>query len=98
MSKSNKLAPRKKFTSGLSHHGLGRRSTRSLMAGDTYNSWKDIELRIYLDSFFTSFQISPMNTKGRYQNPLNPKANFEWVYGCYSNNSTKRFYKWDHFF
>ena len=28
------------------HQGLGHRSTRSLLAGDTDNVWEDIELRI----------------------------------------------------
>ena len=35
------------------------------MAGDTYNVWKDIELRIDPDPFFTSCQISSMNKKAR---------------------------------
>ena len=33
------------------------------MAGDTSNSWKDIEIRIYPDPFFTSCQISSMKKR-----------------------------------
>ena len=50
-SKSKKLAPRKKVSFELLQHILVLRSTRSLMAGDTSNFWKDIELRIYPDPF-----------------------------------------------
>ena len=53
--KSKKIAPRKKVALVLLHHGLGQRSTRSLMAGDTENVWKDIELGIDTDPFLTSY-------------------------------------------
>ena len=59
MSKSNKLAPRKKFSLELLHHRLGHRYTRSLMAGYNEMFWKEIELRVDPDPFFTSLQISP---------------------------------------
>ena len=42
ISKSNKLAPKKKFALVLLHHRLGHRYTRSLMAEDIANFWKDI--------------------------------------------------------
>ena len=45
---------------------------------DTANVWIDIELRIYLDPFFKSCQISSMNKKARSKNPLKPKAPFKW--------------------
>ena len=47
--KSNKIEPRMRVTLELLHHILGHRSTISLMAGDTANGWKDIEIRIYPD-------------------------------------------------
>ena len=37
MSKTKKIAPRKNIALELLHQILGHRSTRSLMAGDTYN-------------------------------------------------------------
>ena len=40
--KSKKVTPRKKVALKLLHHGLGHRSTISLMAGDTEMFWKDI--------------------------------------------------------
>ena len=79
MLKSKKLAPRKKVALGLLHHILGHRSTRSLMSGDTSNVWKNIELRIDPDPFFTLFHISSMNKKARSKNPLKPKATFKSV-------------------
>ena len=45
---------RKKIPLELMHHGLGHRSTISLMAGDTANIWEDAELKIDADPFFTS--------------------------------------------
>ena len=51
MSKTKKLAPRKKISLELLHQRLGQRSTRSLMAGDTANVWDDIELIIDPDPF-----------------------------------------------
>ena len=63
----------------LLYHILGHRSTRSLIAGDTKNNWKDVEVRIDPDPFCTSYQISLMNKKARSKNPLKPKAHFKWV-------------------
>ena len=54
MSTSKKIVHRKKVALGLLHHILGHRSTKSLMAGDTENVLKDIELRIVPDHFCTS--------------------------------------------
>ena len=51
---SKKIAPRNKIALELSHNRLGHISTRLLMAGDTVNVWKEIELRIDPDLFFTS--------------------------------------------
>ena len=53
MSESKKIAPGEKVDLGLLHHRLGPRSTISLMAVDTANVWKDIELRIHSDHFCT---------------------------------------------
>ena len=79
MSKSKKIAPRNKVALGLLHHILGHRSTRSLMDGETAKIWKDIELRIYLYYFCTSYQIYSINIKAISKNPLKPKAPFKWV-------------------
>ena len=62
------------------HHRLGHRSTRSLLDGDTDNVWEDEELRIYLDPFCTSSQISSMNKKARSKISLKPEAPFKWVF------------------
>ena len=48
------------------------------MAGYTANLWEDIELRIYPDLFSTSYQISSVNKKSRFKNPLKPKSPFKW--------------------
>ena len=53
MSKSEKIAPRKKVALELLHYILGHISTGLLMVGDTVNIWKDIELRINPYSFCT---------------------------------------------
>ena len=53
MFKSNKLAPINKSALRLLHHRLGHRYTRSFMAEDTANAWKDNELRIDPDPFCT---------------------------------------------
>ena len=44
--KTKKLPSRKKIALELLHQRLGHRSTRSLLAGNTTNDWKDIEIRI----------------------------------------------------
>ena len=53
MSKSKKLAPRKKVSLRLFYHILRHRSTRSLMDIDIENVWKNVELRIEPDPFCT---------------------------------------------
>ena len=58
---------------------LGKRSTRSMMYGDTTNVWEDIELIIYPDHFYTSLHLFSVNKKDRSKNPLNPKAPLKWV-------------------
>ena len=78
MSKKNKLPARKKIALEWPHQILGNRSTRSLLAGDTANIWKDVELKIYPDPFCTSCQISSMNKNSRSKIPLKPKAPFKW--------------------
>ena len=59
--KSKKIAPMRKVALELFHNRLGHRSTRSLMARDTKNVWKDIELSIDPDPFCTSCKISSMH-------------------------------------
>ena len=93
MSKSKKIAPRKKVDLELLHHILGHISTRLLMSEDNVNVWKDIEFRIYPDYFCTSCQISPMSKKTRSKNPLKPKVPFKCFYGYCSRNITKMFNK-----
>ena len=80
MSKSKKIAPRKKVALELLHHRLGHRSTISLMDGDTENVLKNIELRIDPYHFFKSCQISSINKKDRSKTPLKPDASFTWVF------------------
>ena len=53
ISKSNKIVPRKKVALEWLNHILGHRSIRSLLAVDTVNVWKDIELRIYIEKICT---------------------------------------------
>ena len=65
MSKSKKIAPRKKVALELLHHRLVHRSTRSLIDGDTANVWQFIEPRIDTDPFCTLCQIYSMNKKDR---------------------------------
>ena len=79
MSKSKKIAHRKEVALELLHHKLGHRSNRKLIAGDTAIFWKDIELRIYPDTFCTSCQISSMNKKAASKYPLKPKTPIKWV-------------------
>ena len=67
LSKTNKLAPRKKIDLELLHQRLGHRSIRPLMSGDAANVSKDIEPRIYPYHFCTSCQISSINKKARYK-------------------------------
>ena len=78
-SKKNKLPARKKTALELLPKRLGHRSTRSLLAGDTANVWKYVELRVHPDPFCTSCQISSMNKKARAKIPLKPKSLFRWV-------------------
>ena len=80
MSKSKKIAPRKKVALELLYHILGHRSNISLMDLDTENVWEDIELRIYPYPFCKSCHISPMNKKAGPKHPLKPKAPFKWVF------------------
>ena len=79
MSKKNKYPARKKIALELNQI-LGHRSTSSLLAGDTANVWKDVELRIDPDPFCTSCQISSMNEKDRSKIPLKQKGPFKWVF------------------
>ena len=79
MSKSKKIAPRKKFYFGLLHHILVHKYTISFMDGYNEKICKDIELRIDPDHFFTSCQIYSMNKKARYKNSLKPSSPFKWV-------------------
>ena len=80
MSKSNKIALRKKVSLGLLDHILGHISTSSLMAGDTAIFWDYIDLRIYPYPFCTSCQIYFMNKKVGSKRTLKSKAHFKWVF------------------
>ena len=76
--KPKKVTLRKKVALELLHHILGHKCTRSLMAGDTANVWKNVELRIDPDPFFTSCHISLINKKSSPKTPLKPKAPLKW--------------------
>ena len=73
------MAPGNKNALGILHHRLGHIYTVSLMARDTENIWKDIELRIYADPFCISCQISSMNKNTMSKNPLKPESPVKWV-------------------
>ena len=91
MSKSKKLALRKKIALGLLHHIVGHRSTISLMSSDTECFWRDIEYRIDTDPFCASCQIYLINKKDSSKNPLDPKAPFKWGFrGIITATATKR--------
>ena len=53
LSKLKKIATRKRVPLEFLHHRLGHKSTRSLLAADTNNFWKDIELKIDPDFFYS---------------------------------------------
>ena len=61
--RQKKLPAVNKIALYILHQRLGHKSTKSLLAEDTDNVWKNIELRIYPDPFFTSCQIASMNKK-----------------------------------
>ena len=61
MSKQNPA--RKKIALELLHQRLGHISNISLLAGDTDNVWKNVDLIIDPDPFCTSCQISLMNKR-----------------------------------
>ena len=73
------MSLRNKIAVELLHQTLGHKSKKSLMARDTTNFWQDIELKIYQDTFLTSFRIFSMNKKARSKNILKLKAPFKWV-------------------
>ena len=77
MQKTKKLSSRSKVALLLLHEIFGNISTRQLLAKDTAYVWYDEELRIDPDVFCTSCQISSMNKKARYNNPLKPKSAFK---------------------
>ena len=78
--KEKKLPAKNKIVLELLHQILGHRSTRPLLAGDTANVWEDVEIRIDLDPFCKSCQISLMKKKARSKIPLKPTAPFKWVF------------------
>ena len=80
MSKTKKLAPRKKIALELLHQRLGQIYNRSLMAGNTANIWEGIELIIDPEPFYKSCHIYSMNKKARPKNALNPRSPFKWVF------------------
>ena len=78
--KSQKKVPKKKFSLKLLHQRLGHIYTRSLLAGNTSNIWKDIEIRVDPDLFCTSCQISTINKKAISRKPLKLKTHFKLVF------------------
>ena len=81
MSKTKKLPARKKISLELLHQRLGHRSTRSLLAGNTANTWEDIDLRIYPDPFLTSCQSSSKKRPSlkSYLSQKHPSSGFLWI-------------------
>ena len=79
MSKSSKIAPRKKVALELLHHKLVHIYTRSLMDGDTANVWQDIELRIDPDPFSHHVIYLEQIKRLGIKNPLKPKVSIKWV-------------------
>ena len=75
--KSKKVAPKKKIPLELLQHGLGHRSTRSLMVSDSAKFWHDIKLRIDPDPFYISCQVYLMNKKASSKTPLKLRAPFK---------------------
>ena len=65
---------------GLLYQILIHRSTKSILDEDTDNVLQDIELRVYPEPFFTSYQISTVNTNLRSKTQLKPKTLFKWVF------------------
>ena len=76
-SKLQKQIPKKKFSLGLFNQRLGHRSTRSLLARDTVNVWKDIEIRVDTDPFCTACQISIINKNSISNTHLKSKTPFK---------------------
>ena len=42
--------------------------------------WQDIELRLYPDPFYASYQISKINRSSRSKTPMNPKIPFKYYF------------------
>ena len=92
MSKSKRIPTRYKVALELLYHRLGHRYTKSFSVGYTANVWKDIELRIDPDPFCASFQISTINEKSIFKNPLKSKSPFKWFFvGIIPETATKFF-------
>ena len=79
-SKSQKQIPKRKVSFELLNQRLGYISTRSLLDGYTEKFWKDIDIRVYLDPFRTSCQISTIHQKYRLKTPMKPKTPFKWLF------------------
>ena len=79
-SNSQKQIPERKFSLESLHQILGKRSTRSLLAGDTEIFWQDIEIKVDPNPFCTSFQISIINQKDISKTHLEAKTPFKWVF------------------
>ena len=77
---TKKIVPKKKIALELLHQILGHIYTIFLIAIDSANVWKYIEIRIDPDPFCTLCQIYSINKKARSKNPLYPKAHFKWFY------------------
>ena len=93
MSKTKKLPSKNKIALELLHQRLGNRSTISFLSGDTAYVWKDIGLRIYLDPFFTSCQISSMKKRLDLKSTQTKITLQVDVYGYNSINSIQKFDK-----
>ena len=93
ISETKKLPSRKKNALELLHQRLGKRSTRSLLTGDTDNVWEDIKLRIDPENFGTSCHISSAQKKSRSKSTKAKSTLQVGFYGHNTINSTIKFEK-----
>ena len=79
-SKFAKANSKSKVSLELLHQILGHRSTRSLLDEDTVNIWKEIDIKVDTEPFFTSCQISTINKNPISKTPLKPNTPLKWVF------------------
>ena len=78
--KSQNQITKNKVSLELLHQRLGHRSTRSLMAEDTANVRKYINIRVDPEPLCTSYQTLTTNKKARPKKPLKSKTTLKWMF------------------